>query len=96
MKASTRVLLLVMALLLGVAGCAMVTKMATRDIPRMEPEELKARLDDSSLIVIDVRLDSDWNASPAKIKGAVRENNGTVAEWAPKYPKDKTLVLYCA
>ena len=96
MKASTTVLFLVMALLLGVSGCASVTRVATREVPRMEPAELKDHLDDPDLVVIDVRLDSDLAGSSARIKGAVRESNGTVAQWAPNYPKDKTIVLYCA
>jgi rhodanese-related sulfurtransferase len=31
-----------------------------------------------------------------KIKGAVREDLEKVDTWMNKYPKDKTLVFYCA
>jgi rhodanese-related sulfurtransferase len=62
----------------------------------MTKEELKVKLDNPDLIVIDVRLGKDWTNSDLKIKGAVRENPEAVDSWANKYPKDKTLVFYCA
>jgi rhodanese-related sulfurtransferase len=66
------------------------------DAPRMTKEELKAMLDNSNLVVMDVRTQQDWKESDLKIKGAVREDPGAVESWANKYPKDKTLVFYCA
>jgi rhodanese-related sulfurtransferase len=62
----------------------------------MTKEELKAKLDDLNFIVVDVRLGTDWAGSDLKIKGAVREEPEAVESWANKYPKDKTLVFYCA
>jgi rhodanese-related sulfurtransferase len=62
----------------------------------MTKEELKAMLDNSNLVVMDVRTQQDWKESDLKIKGAVREDPGAVESWANKYPKDKTLVFYCA
>jgi len=53
-------------------------------------------LGDANVIIIDTRLGTDWNDSDAKIKGAVRENPMQVDSWMNKYPKDKTLVFYCA
>jgi hypothetical protein len=38
----------------------------------------------------------DWADSDLKIKGAVREDPKVFESWANKYPKDKTIVLYCA
>jgi hypothetical protein len=64
------------------------------EAPRMTTEQLKARLDDPNVVIIDARLGSDWNDSNAKIKGAVRENPSEVSSWMSKYPKDKTLVFY--
>jgi hypothetical protein len=69
---------------------------ASMDAPRMSKEELKSRLGDKDVVVIDVRIDSDWAMSGSKIKGAVREEPLQVAAWAGKYPKQKTIVLYCA
>ena len=66
------------------------------DAPRMTKEELKAMLDSPNLILIDVRTQRDWKESDLKIKGAVREDPGAVESWVNKYPKDKTLVFYCA
>lgn len=71
-----------------------ITKSA--DAPRITKEELKAMLDSPNLTVIDVRTERDWKEGDLKIKGAVREDPGTVESWANKYPKDKTLVFYCS
>ena len=66
------------------------------DVPRMTKDELKAMLDNPDLVILDVRAQSDWKGDESKIKGAVREDPESVKSWAGKYPKDKTLVLYCA
>ena len=65
-------------------------------VPRMSIDELKSRLDDASVVVIDVRAGGDWGGSSIRIKGAVREVYADTEKWAPKYDKDKTIVLYCA
>jgi len=66
------------------------------DVPRMTKEELKAMLGNPDFIVIDVRTQKDWEKSDLKIAGAVREDPRDIESWAKKYPKEKTLVLYCA
>ena len=66
------------------------------DIPRIKKDELKAMLDNSDLVIIDVRAQSDWKEDDSKIKGAIREDPESVRSWAEKYSKDKTFVLYCA
>jgi predicted sulfurtransferase len=66
------------------------------DVSRMTKEELKSMIDDSQVVVIDVRTGKDWEGSTTKIKGAVRENPRKAASWAGKYDKQKTYVLYCA
>ncbi len=48
------------------------------------------------VIIIDVRTNYDWDKSKEKIKGAVREEGTKFNSWMKKYPKDKTIVLYCA
>jgi rhodanese-related sulfurtransferase len=78
------------ALLIGVAAAA------APQVPLMPKEELKSLLGNPNVIVIDVRIGFDWNESDSKIKGAVRENPYQIGTWLHKYPKDKTLVLYCA
>jgi hypothetical protein len=69
---------------------------ARSDVPTMTKEELKAHIDVKDFYVIDVQTASDWKKSEYKIKGALREDPGTVRDWASKYQKDKVIVLYCA
>ena len=88
--------LMLVLLVLGSSGCAAPAKIAAGDVPRMSVDELNARLGDPALIAIDVRQAGDWEASPVKIKGAIREEYKDVSDWASNYSKDKTIVLYCA
>ena len=69
---------------------------AAADVPRMSKEELKAKLGSPDVIILDVRTLGDWYPSDYKIKGAIRESKREFSSWANKYPRDKTLVLYCA
>ena len=69
---------------------------AGKNVPRMGKEELKNLLGNSDVIIIDVRMAKDWGESKTKIKGAVWEDPGNLKSWADKYPKNKTLVLYCS
>ena len=52
-------------------------------------------LNSPDLIIIDVRRERDWKSSSLKIRGATWEDFLDVELWAQKYPKDKTIVLYC-
>lgn len=63
---------------------------------RMEKEQLKMQLGNPDVVVLDVRAFTDWVMTKEKIKGAVRENPRDIEDWSGKYPKDKTIVLYCA
>jgi rhodanese-related sulfurtransferase len=62
----------------------------------MTKEQLLPLLGKPTVIIIDVRTNYDWDHSNAKIKGAVREEGMKFGSWMTKYPKDKTIVLYCA
>ncbi len=66
------------------------------NVPRMDKDQLKALLGKPELALVDVRSGSDWQESIQKIAGAVREDPDQVETWMNKYPKDKTLVFYCA
>jgi predicted sulfurtransferase len=66
------------------------------EAPRMEKTELKTKLDHPEVVVIDVRSYTDWLLSGDKIKGAVRENYRDFDGWHAKYPREKTIILYCA
>src|SRR5262249_4278842 len=65
-------------------------------VPKMTKEELRARLGSPDVVIVDVRLGRDWKASEEKIKGAIRVDPDAVESLAAQYPKDTTLVLYCA
>jgi rhodanese-related sulfurtransferase len=84
---------LVLAVAVAVLAIAGIAAAGTATIT---PEELKAKLGDPNLIIVDVRRAGHWEASDRKIAGAVREDPKDVEGWAGKYAQDKTLVLYCA
>ncbi len=87
---------LLVTLSLGlVAWMGCVPAMA-QEAPKMSKEELQKVLGKPDVILVDVRSDPDWEESTMKIRGAVREEPGQVGAWINKYPKDKTLVFYCA
>jgi hypothetical protein len=87
-------MLLLVSLMSGLlAGITAVA--SASDVPKITAEELSARLGSPDLIIIDVRVERDWKSSPLKVKGAVWEDFQDVDTWAQKYPKDKTIVLYC-
>ena len=96
MRCKALVLLVMTGSLCWAAATAVPVKGAEEGIPRMSKEELKQRLGDPDLIVVDVRIDTSWKDSTSKIKGAVREDPTDVQSWYKKYPKNKTLVFYCS
>jgi predicted sulfurtransferase len=75
-----------------------VVTAAALEIPRISKEELKSKLGNPEVVVIDVRTFFDLKMSVKQIKGAVREDPDPtkVKSWAKKYSKEKTIVLYCA
>jgi rhodanese-related sulfurtransferase len=89
-----RLFLITLSIFFMVIGCTMFEK--SEEAPRMTKEQLKARLSEPDLLIIDVRYGKDWTDSDLKIKGAIREDPKAFDSWAGKYLKDKTLVFYCA
>ena len=83
-----------LVLLLGVSGCATTSEKSSPTIQQMSKEELKSRLQDPSLVILDVRRPQDWKKSGKKIKGAVQENPYKFKNWYARYPKAKTLLFY--
>ncbi len=73
-----------------------VASLFAAEAPRMSKEELQTMLGNPNVVVIDVRLSGDLAESNSKIKGAIVEDPRKVDSWMDKYPKDKTLVFYCA
>ena len=67
------------------------------DVPIMTKEQLNAMLGNPDLVILDVRLSSDYFSSDLKIKAAVRpEMGGYIYETALTYPPGKTFIFYCA
>jgi rhodanese-related sulfurtransferase len=65
-------------------------------VKRISKESLRKVLGNPDVIVVDVRQQKGWNDSDLKIKGAIRENPDHIKEWMKRYPRNKTLVFYCA
>ena len=63
---------------------------------RITKEELKQRLGNPEIVIVDVRSGSDWKGSERKIAGAVREEPNDAGGWEKRYAKDKPIILYCA
>jgi rhodanese-related sulfurtransferase len=83
--------------MIGIVLSWMLVSIAqTEEIPRMTKEELRGMLGNPEVIIVDVRANADWSGSKLKIKGAVRQDPRKVTSWMDKYPKDKTIVFYCA
>jgi len=82
------------AILMSAGPAVSVVVAAGQDVPRMSKEQANA-MPSTDLVILDVRKASDWDKSDSKILGAVREDPSDVKAWAPKYPKDKTLLFYC-
>ena len=86
---------------LGALFLLMATMLSSMDSlatepPRITREELKQRMGDPAVVIVDVRAGWDWSKSDRKISGAVREAPNDAGTWATRYPKDKLIVLYCA
>jgi rhodanese-related sulfurtransferase len=62
------------------------------EVPRMEINELKSRIDDPNIVIIDVRREKN----DLKIKNAIIRNPVDVDYWMNQHPKDKTFVFYCS
>ena len=91
-----KIILMMTITMVFVLAALFATPAAAQEVNRMSLEELKGRLGSPDLVIIDVRREGDWKSSTVKVKGAVREDADKVDTWMNKYPKDKTLVFYCA
>jgi len=81
---------------LMLVGLLLQASVAQSAVAKMTKEELRAKLGSPDVVIVDVRLGKDWKASEEKIKGAVRVDAAEIENLATTYPKDTTLVLYCA
>jgi|WetSurMetagenome_2_1015567.scaffolds.fasta_scaffold550735_1 hypothetical protein len=89
-------LVLFVPLLLGfLSVCYGEETIGVNNVPRMSINELKGRLADPQIAIIDVRSPHDWDDSTTMIKGAIREDPRGISAWKDKYPKDRFIALYC-
>jgi rhodanese-related sulfurtransferase len=58
-------------------------------------KELKSKLSQRKVCLLDVRRKADFEKSPATLEGAVWHDPENVAEWGKTLPKDQDLVVYC-
>jgi hypothetical protein len=65
-----------------------------KNVPGISIHQVKKRLNNSDVVIIDVRKYRNWWRSSKKILSAVRENPSNVGQWAQKYPKNKSLIFY--
>jgi hypothetical protein len=84
----------IILLAVGIASCSTTALAASIEVPRISVEQTKQMFADPEVVIIDVRTAKTWWRSPTKILNAVREELGSVEQWAGKYPKDKTLIFY--
>ena len=66
------------------------------DVALIEPEKLKAKLDQPDLVILDARIVSYWKRSDRKIQGALRVDPHDVSSWANKFSKNSHVVVYCS
>lgn len=81
------------------AVCALLLLSAATafaEVASVTIDELKAKLGDPSVIIVDSRSGSDWRGSEFKIQGVVRGETVSVAEWAAELEKTKEIIVYCA
>jgi len=69
---------------------------ATEEITIISKDQLKEKLGQEDVAIIDVRATNDWDSSQFKIQGAQRQLPLETKEWMNTYPKDETIILYCA
>lgn len=97
LKKFVRLGILPVLMAIVMAGCSHLNTNDAESVQRITKEELKARLDNPDTMIIDVRSKRDWEKSDAKIPGAIRQSPSTEdMSWAARYPRDKSIVLYCA
>ena len=84
------------ALSLTLLGVLLHAAVARAAVEKMTKEDLRTMLGSPEVVIVDVRLGKDWKASEEKIPGAIRVEPAAVESLTTTYPKDKTLVFYCA
>ena len=75
---------IIFVLVLTAFCCFATSGVFAGEAPRMGKDELKAKLEDPEVVLVDVRSYTDWLLSGDKIRGAVRENYREREGWYAK------------
>ncbi len=67
-----------------------------QDVPIILKEELRTKLEDPKVEVLDVRQPKDRDQSDQKIQNARLQDPNETEKWMSRLGRDKTCVLYCA
>jgi len=71
------------------------TDRGTNRLLRIDPEELKRRMESGELVtILDVRAPEAWETSDRKIRGAIRRNAANL-NLDTSWPKERLTVTYC-
>lgn len=65
------------------------------EVPRIGVEALRRALDRGGPVVLDVRLQEDFEAAPETLPGAVHRDARRIDDWADQIPRDREVVVYC-
>ncbi len=74
----------------------MVAFANAQEAVKISKDDLKHKLAQPDVVILDARSERDWASSQWKIQGAVRVEPSRVNDWKDKYSRDKTIVVYCA
>lgn len=62
------------------------------EIARISKEEVRAKIQNPEVILIDVR--HDQRTASEKIRGAILEDPNDVERWQDKYSKHREIIVY--
>lgn len=63
--------------------------------PTIDVQQLKNRIVEGDIILLDVRRKADYEAAPATIPGAIWRDPEQVDQWRGELPAERTTVIYC-
>lgn len=91
-----------MQLMLMALGTVLVTGVQLERVPEdvrvpgVSVEELaRAAAEDEGPLLLDVRLEEDFESDPVLIQGAERRDPNAIDQWASQLPPGAAVVVYC-
>ena len=65
-------------------------------IARIQPQELKEKLDAAEdIVIVDLRSSLDFEAEPETIPGAIRVDRDDLVHQHERIPRDREIILFC-